>query len=874
MQLPLLLDRSRTAGLTTQIIEQLRRAIETGRIGLGVRLASTRRLSEQLGVSRNTVVRAYEILESEGYLVPKSASGIFVSFDWKHRNPSVETSIPNLDAEPSKRRVPRPATKNSTTDPGRRPTYDFFPGRASQSQFPIKAWRRVIKQCLSRDALRGLTSRPDVGGIFDLRSAIAQHLSATRGIDADPAQVIVVSGGQEALNIASSLILSPGQYVAMEDPCYGSANTVFEMHGAKVVRVPVDNEGLVVLSLPRIETALVYVTPDHQFPTGAIMPLDRRLQLANWTNNNGGYIFEDAYDSDIRYEGNPLPPIAAIAPELTFHVGTFSNTLGGGLRIGYMVVPSDLVEHVRSCKAVLSGGNSWLEQAALAEFIKSGSFGTHVMRLRTLFRENRDAAIYSLKRHFGDVVTSGEEAGLHFAWQLPQGVPDALTFEILARRVHVGISSMSSAGAYESNPSAMSRRSIFLGYSALSPKLIEDGVARLSQIVDDTLDARPAFFNELLLHEPVRLVPANIKPVPRIRQKAALYTAHSLTAQSSDNDALAGRNSMRVVKGIYRYPVKGLSGQSLPGISLEEGRPFPFDRIFALARPGVPIDEANPAWAKKGLFIMLMLEEGLARVRTWLDIQTLQLDIFKGPTRVLSANINSVEGRESIENFLHKLLPKLADKPKLVRSQEGHFMDKPDNVLSMINLATLHALEQRWGYKMDPLRFRANFYIDGIEPWEEFNWIGSDIKLGEALFRVDRRNGRCSATNVNPVNGERDLDIPGSLRAAFGHKDLGVYLATRKSGKVVVGDDVSVPHALENRSNAPNAGEPKHSSGRYMCRGCYYIYDEASGAPTNGVAAGTPFETIDEHTWRCPDCGTNKGMFRALALDDLYGRRD
>ena len=227
---------------------------------------------------------------------------------------------------------------------------------------------------------------------------------------------------------------------------------------------------------------------------------------------------------------------------------------------------------------------------------------------------------------------------------------------------------------------------------------------------------------------------------------------------------------------------------------------------------------------------------------------------------MLSVDLGSEAGRYEVERFVHRLVPTLAAPPHLVRAQAGHFMDKPDNVLSLINLATVRSLEERWGFKIDPLRFRANFYIDGVKPWQEFDWIGSDIRLGDALFRVDRRNGRCGATNVDPASGRRDLDIPGMLRGAFGHKDLGVYLIARKGGKVIVGDQVECPGsdvAAPAFARAPVAAGHR----AFICRGCYFIYQEVAGLPQQAIPPGTPFAALPT-SWRCPDCGTEKATFR------------
>jgi GntR family transcriptional regulator/MocR family aminotransferase len=188
-------------------------------------------------------------------------------------------------------------------------------------------------------------------------------------------------------------------------------------------------------------------------------------------------------------------------------------------------------------------------------------------------------------------------------------------------------------------------------------------------------------------------------------------------------------------------------------------------------------------------------------------------------------------------------------------------MDKPDSVISLINLATVRALEQQWGVEIDPLRFRANIYIEGAKPWEEFDWIGSEIRIGGTVFSVDRKNGRCGATNVNPATGRRDLDIPSSLRAAFGHKNLGVYLIVREGGQIAVGDSVFVPRVASAAAAAFAAPLIASAQRRFICRGCYFIYEEASGLPQLAIRPGTPFGDIPA-TWRCPDCGTEKSTFR------------
>lgn len=310
---------------------------------------------------------------------------------------------------------------------------------------------------------------------------------------------------------------------------------------------------------------------------------------------------------------------------------------------------------------------------------------------------------------------------------------------------------------------------------------------------------------------------------------------------------------MSEVTAIYRYPIKGLSPQALPRVAIAAGGAFPFDRVFALIRPGAPIDPDDPRWAKKGLFLMSMLDDGLSEVVTAVDPETLTLTIERDGATLLVAGLATREGRAAVEAFFRDQVPGLRDAPRLARARDGHFMDKSANLISLINLATLRELERRWGYPIDPLRFRANLYVDGIEPWREFDWIGAALRIGGLAFRVDRRNGRCAATNVDPVTGKRDRDIPGALRAAFGHKDLGVYLGALEAGAVAVGDPIEPPDVVA----PPRAAAPALltvAGRRYMCRGCYFVYDE--GAAASGAFAALPA------SWRCPDCGTDRANFR------------
>jgi len=873
MQISVLLDRSRPESLTAQMVDQIREAIRCARIAPGTRLPSSRRLSEQLAISRNTVVRAYDLLLMEGIVESRPASGIYVAEQLSRQPVPVHATCDLLD-HGLQTRMPMPlrqARVQHSPHPTRnRLLFDFFPGRPSADLFPLKTWRRLLQANLSHGGAAGLTQYGDPAGLPALRTAIANHLATSRGIVADPSRIVIVSGVREGLNIAARLFLGRGTLSVVEDPCYRGAALAFESAGAEVASVAVDQDGLIADMLPRRTTSLLYLTPSHQYPTGATLSAERRGDIIVWARRHGCYVLEDDYDCDIRYEGSHLPPIAALAPDCTIYLGTFSKSLGGGLRLGYMVVPEHIAEAVRAEKCLLGNGNAWLEQTTLADFMRTGSYSAHLLRLRSHYRENRDCLVDALRRNFGDVLVDGDLGGLHVVWHLPPGIPDAVTVEATAQRARVGVYSFASAGVHFHRPTALTGRSIVLGYAALSRKQIEKGIARLSDAIDDAIDDpatdMTAYFSQQssvakALPRPARhLSPRSL--APRLRQQPALRRPSPHRALLAPMIARQGGAPMPVLKNIYRYPIKGLSAQPLARVVLEAKRPLPHDRIFALVRPGAPFDTSEPRWGKKGLFVMLMLEEALARVRTTLDVETLQLTITQDNHQLMVADLNDDDARAKVEEFFWQLVPGFRAAPALVRARDGHFMDKPDNVISLINLATVRSLEEQWGYTIDPLRFRANFYIDGARPWEEFEWVGSDIQIGEGLFRVDRRNGRCGATNVNPETGRRDLDLPASLRAAFSHKELGIYLIAREGGCVAAGDSVVLPTTIAGSGAARLPAALRQISRQlFICGGCYFIYDPSAGLPDQSIPSGTSFAAIPSN-WRCPDCGTEKTTFR------------
>jgi GntR family transcriptional regulator/MocR family aminotransferase len=316
----------------------------------------------------------------------------------------------------------------------------------------------------------------------------------------------------------------------------------------------VDAEGLMPDGLPQRPTALLYLTPSHQFPTGHVLSTERRDAIAAWARRCGCYILEDDSDGELRFEGSPMKAIAANAPDCTIYLGAFSRTLGAGLRLGFMVVPSRLAEAVTAAKRLFEGGGSWLEQAALAEMMQGSSYTTHVTRVQSHYLENREVLIAALKRNFGEGGISGEGGGLHLLWRLPPGAPDAGVVEAMAARRRIGIYSLPSGGAVSIVPSLLDRRALMIGFGAVTPKQIDQGVDLLSEIIDDAIDDPATDVTEFLvrLPEAQTLIPRRRARAPthldsRFRRRPALPKAGPTRASSLRSGSGAARLMAQVV---------------------------------------------------------------------------------------------------------------------------------------------------------------------------------------------------------------------------------------------------------------------------------------------------------------------------------------
>jgi GntR family transcriptional regulator/MocR family aminotransferase len=496
-QLPLTIRRQGPAPLQTQIVEQIRQLVSEGILPPACRVPSTRALSEQLGVSRNTVTLAYDLLIAEGILEVESSAGTMVS----RTLPAAFLRV--LTSRPSQRRLAARDDTAATGRPaaftGRGPNlydpragqlpFDFRLGQPDPALFPLAAWRRLIIDHVGRPG-SALVRYGDPGGLRALRMAVAGHLRLARGICCEPEQVVIVAGCQEGLNLVARVLVTPGATAVVENPCYEGAALVLSSYGAKLVAGPVDDEGLRVDRLPP-EATVAYVTPSHQFPLGPTMSLARRLALLEWAAHSGAYVVEDDYDSDFRYEGSPLGALGSLdRADTTIYLGTFSKSIGAGLRLGYVVFPPQLVDAAVAAKALLDNGHPWLEQAAAAEFLESGGFERHLQRIRRSYLLRRDCLLFELRRHFGGCRVDGAEGGMHVAWHLPEGAPSALDLQRRLVGEGVGVYSLAAAPVQVLEPLRATDTVVLLGYPCLTEERIRGAVERIAAVLDRPSEVR------------------------------------------------------------------------------------------------------------------------------------------------------------------------------------------------------------------------------------------------------------------------------------------------------------------------------------------------------------------------------------------------
>jgi GntR family transcriptional regulator/MocR family aminotransferase len=458
--------------------EELRAAILAGRLPSGARLPATRDLAGQYGLSRPTIVTAFEQLRSEGYVEGRVGSGTYVS----KTLPDALLQAPRVN---SAARAPIRTTRFSEYA-RRLPAFaraDFRPVRAFRANypaldaFPTGLWAQVAARRLRRASVQ-LLGGGEALGYRPLREAVAEYLNTSRGVKCSAAQVLIISGVQQALDRAAHLLLNPGDPVWMEEPGYPGAAQAFEAIGARVCAVPVDEEGVNLEEGQRRwpDPRLVYVTPAHQFPMGMTMSLARRLSLLGWARRSGTVIFEDDYDSEYRYSGRPIPALQGLDNAgVVIFAGSFSDVLFPGLRLGYMVVPSAMVDIFASAESVSTHHPPLIDQAILCDFINEGHFARHVRRMRELYAERLEAlARYGREELHELLEIPSVEAGLRTVAWLKRGLSAERAARAAAEH-DVDVLPLSRYAWGRTNS-----RGLVLGFAAVGTKEIRRGVEQLA----------------------------------------------------------------------------------------------------------------------------------------------------------------------------------------------------------------------------------------------------------------------------------------------------------------------------------------------------------------------------------------------------------
>lgn len=482
--------------LYRRIYYAIARMIREGVLKPGVPLPSPRVLASQLGVSRNSIAQAYELLAVEGLVQVEPRKGFFVSS--LGLAPKAFSSWPEASGWKSEEKLSPGQQERSVLGPSKDEelwgplpgpprdrwlVYDFWPGCTDPRLFPWKKWREVLNRLLYTGTRRFFTAYAPPQGIPSLREAVAGYLGAVRGILIDPEEVLITNGSQEAIHILAQLFQVRGRLVVVEDPCYRGAYAALRVCGAKLYPVPVDGGGLILDGLPK-DGCLIYVTPSHQYPTGVVMDQERRYELIAWAHAQGAYILEDDYDSEFWYEGLPPPALRSLDEDRVIYLGTFSKVLGPGIRLGYAVLPRRMINAAVAVKAALNVCSPPFIQAILADFIASGILQRHLYRVRRTYYIRRTALLRALRSQLGHLRVQGQQGGLHLAVWLPRTFPSVRELKPLLEARGVGVYGLLEANAWASEKlRSLYSRVLFLGFASLNEQEIQAGVKVLGGIL-------------------------------------------------------------------------------------------------------------------------------------------------------------------------------------------------------------------------------------------------------------------------------------------------------------------------------------------------------------------------------------------------------
>ena len=471
--------------LHARVQRAIRQLILDGVLDVGRPLPASRALAKSLGVSRDTVESAYGQLHAEGFIERRVGSGSYVS-ERALRLPGRGTPRQTpVDGRAALRLSQRgSAIFNSGGVRDFLTPRPFAPGVPETRGFPLQTWERLERQVLKEyGTLALLHGAPQ--GLEPLRRAVANYVNLERGAHATPERVLVLTSSQQALTLCAHVLLDAGDRIFIEDPVYHGARKAFDAAGLECVPVPMDADGLQVAhlletsKLPGEPPRAVFLTPSHQFPTGATLTLDRRLAIIEWARENQGWIIEDDYDSEFHYAGKPTACVQGLDPhERTIYIGTFTKSLFPGLRLGYMVLPPPLVAPMTVARTLLDGHSAPIPQLTLARFIEGGHFGAHVRTMRAVYAERRDVLARLVHQHLADFVEAQVPAG---GMQMPcvfiRDIPEREAVES-ARRAGIDLLGLTALHA-----SSRHKAGFLMGFAAHAPHELEIAVKKLANVL-------------------------------------------------------------------------------------------------------------------------------------------------------------------------------------------------------------------------------------------------------------------------------------------------------------------------------------------------------------------------------------------------------
>lgn len=459
--------------LYLQIYEYIRNEIRKGKLQRNEKLPSTRSLAEYLQVARSTVDCAYSQLLAEGYIISRPCRGYFVcgaedllalSFEERQKE------AVSLGGSFSRKRGE--GEEKAEEMAGVPLRYDFSPHAVSMKYFPFSTWKRITREILV-DGSREIFALGDAMGDYELRATISRYLHSSRGVNCSPEQIIV-GAGSDYLLLLLEKILGRHVPVAMENPTYKRAYKVFHSFAYEIKPLPMDEGGISIEALRRSGARAAYVMPSHQYPTGIVMPIGRRLELLKWASEEPErYLIEDDYDSEFRYKGKPIPSLQASDRQgKVIYMGTFSKSIAPAIRVGYMVLPPVLLERYRESCGFYASTVSRIDQRILNEFITNGHFERYLNKMRKLYKEKHDFLLEQLRGFEKGFAVSGENAGLHLLLTSRKQIPEKVLLDA-ARKEGIGLYGISEAligkGMEKSS-------TVLLGYGELEKEEIRQGM--------------------------------------------------------------------------------------------------------------------------------------------------------------------------------------------------------------------------------------------------------------------------------------------------------------------------------------------------------------------------------------------------------------